>query len=175
MARQRRGIIGRDGRLPWHVPEDRAFFRAISDGRALVVGRRTYEAMSANRGARHFVVVTSRPLHDPHIDIDTAPSVHRAIQLARQFDPVPIVAGGSGIYTEALGEVTDIWWTDVQAPDLHPRPGDALIPEPNWNQFDEVTRQQLSPIAVLKHYRRRMSSVAILARAIGDARRAGGS
>ena len=66
------GVIGRDGALPWHLPEDLRRFRALTDGHHLIVGRTTWESIGRPLPGRRFLVVTRHP---ERIDGPSAPSV----------------------------------------------------------------------------------------------------
>ena len=126
------GVIGRGGGQPWHVPEDLAFFGSTTRGHALVVGRRTFEAIGRPLPERRLVVVTSRPRLVPPEwrTVEPAPTVESAVAAARRTDPLPIVAGGAGVYAAALADVTDLWWTDLDLADLSRNDGDVVMPEP---------------------------------------------
>lgn len=96
------GVIGRDGKLPWHLPEDLRRFQRLTRGHHLIVGRATWESVGRPLPGRTFIVVTSRA-GDAALGAGAAPSVAEAIRLARQAgDEEPFVAGGAGIYREAL-------------------------------------------------------------------------
>lgn len=94
------GVIGRDGALPWHLPEDLRRFRALTDGHHLIVGRATWESIGRPLPGRRFLVVTRHP---ERIDGPSAPSVAAAVEQALAAgDPEPFVAGGAGIYREGI-------------------------------------------------------------------------
>lgn len=110
------GVIGRGGALPWHLPADLRRFKRLTTGHHLVVGRATWESVGKPLPGRTFVVVTSRPGY-------AAPGARvvrtlvEAIRLAREAgDEEPFVAGGAGIYREALerGLVDRLYLTRIQ-------------------------------------------------------------
>ncbi len=74
LARATNGVIGRDGQLPWHLPADLKRFKALTMGRAMVMGRKTFESFPAPLpGRRHIVLTRDRDwtaagaeiVHDP--------------------------------------------------------------------------------------------------------------
>ena len=99
-------VIGRDGRLPWHIPEDLAFFRRQTAGQILILGRRTFESWpGATQDGRQPVVVT-RNHAISHERAPTAPTFSAAVALADRLAKTGgaeiFVCGGAQIYAEAL-------------------------------------------------------------------------
>jgi dihydrofolate reductase len=96
------GVIGRDGRLPWHLPADLKRFQRLTSGHHLIVGRATWESVGKPLPDRTFVVVSSRP-EAPLPGVVWVRSVEEGIRLAQERgDDEPFVAGGTGIFREAL-------------------------------------------------------------------------
>ncbi len=107
----RNGCIGKDGGLPWRIPEDLRRYQAITMGKVVVMGRKTWESIPEKhrplRG-RTNVVVTRQA------DYPLPPGVERAASLAKALadhtaDEV-VVNGGAAIYADAMGhaDVLDI-------------------------------------------------------------------
>jgi dihydrofolate reductase len=111
VAIAKNGVIGRGGRLPWEYPEDRAHFLALTKGRAVIMGRRTFEETGHPLPDR-FNVVVSRSL-GPRPDVRTAETLSRAIELAREADPEPFVIGGTRLFEEAWPLVTHAYLTEI--------------------------------------------------------------
>lgn len=96
------GVIGRDGDLPWHLPADLRRFKALTTGHHLIVGRATWESVGRPLPDRTFVVVTRTP-GEERPGLTWVRSVEDGIRRALEAgDPEPFVAGGAGIYREAL-------------------------------------------------------------------------
>jgi len=96
------GVIGRDGRLPWHLPADLARFQRLTTGHHLIVGRATWESVGKPLPDRTFVVV-SRRAEPEWRGVVWVSSVEEGIRLAQERgDDEPFVAGGTGIFREAL-------------------------------------------------------------------------
>lgn len=96
------GVIGRDGGLPWHLPADLKRFQRLTTGHHLIVGRATWESIGKPLPDRTFVVV-SRHDEPPRPGVVWVRSVEAGIRLAQQRgDAQPFVAGGTGIFREAL-------------------------------------------------------------------------
>jgi dihydrofolate reductase len=100
------GVIGLDGRIPWRHPGDLRRFKRITMGTTVVMGRKTFESMGRPLPGRRNVVVTSRPLDVPGVEL--ARSLEEALALAGRADMWFI--GGARIYAEAMryADVIDV-------------------------------------------------------------------
>ena len=122
------GVIGADGALPWHLPEDLALFRALTWGSTVVMGRRTWESLPARvrplPGRRN--VVLSSTLEPAEVGVQVARSVDDVLAL----DGDVWVIGGGGVYAALLPHADEVVVTEVDV-DL---PGDTWAPrlEPDW-------------------------------------------
>jgi dihydrofolate reductase len=127
-------VIGRDGGLPWHLPEDLRRFRQLTTGHVVVAGRLTHESIVARLGhplpGRFTVVVTTRDVAGPRAvaqpDPEAALALARGIGEFAGRDEV-FVIGGAQIYAALLPAVDRVHLTRV-----HSRtPGDTVMP-PGW-------------------------------------------
>lgn len=123
VARNR--VIGRDNQLIWHIPEDLAHFKALTQGHAVLMGRKTWESLPPRfrplPGRRNIVVTRQAGYAAPGADI--AGSLEKALELASTADTV-FVIGGEQIYTQAMAVADRLEITEV---DLEPA-GDAWFP-----------------------------------------------
>jgi dihydrofolate reductase len=118
-------VIGRDNRLPWHLPADLHFFKQTTMGKPLLMGRRTWESIGRPLPGRRMIVLTGHPGYSAP-GCTVTHSLDEALTLA---GPVPeiMVIGGASIYAQTLLQATRLYLTVVEA-DL---PGDVWFPE--WN------------------------------------------
>jgi dihydrofolate reductase len=129
-AQSRDGVIGRDGALPWRIPEDMRRFRELTTGGTVIMGRRTWESLPSRFRPlpdRRNVVVSRDPSYDaPGAQVVT--SLDEAFQAAGDA----WVAGGAEIYAAALPRADALLVTDVDV-DVD---GDAHAPPvgPEWAQ-----------------------------------------
>jgi dihydrofolate reductase len=124
----RNGVIGANGAMPWHLPEELAHFKATTMGHALVMGRATFDAIGRALPGRRSIVVTRNPeWHHP--GVETAHSFADAVSLAGPADEV-FVAGGAQVYAEALPYAHRMLITEVEA---EPE-GDVWFP--SWPRAD---------------------------------------
>jgi len=135
VAVARNGVIGKDGALPWRIPEDLRHFQRVTIGHAIVMGRKTYDSIGRPLPKRRSIVVTRQP--GLVIDgCEVAPSVDAAIALARTTDPEPRVVGGADIYAAALPSTTRIYLTRVDR-DVD---GDVSFPSLDPSEWEEIER-----------------------------------
>ncbi|MEN8214165.1 MAG: dihydrofolate reductase [Pseudomonadota bacterium] len=132
MARNR--VIGRENKLPWHLPADLQHFKQLTTGKPIIMGRKTWESLPGLLPNRRHIVVTRQPDYQAR-GAETAASLDLAIKLAGDVDEVMIV-GGATLYKLALPLADRLYMTLVDA-DIN---GDATFPEFNLSQWREVAR-----------------------------------
>lgn len=135
------GTIGKDGTLPWHLPEDLRHFKAVTMGHAMIMGRKTYASIGrALPGRRSLVVTRDRGFSAPGCDVFG--SLDEAIAAARATDDEPRIIGGSSLYAEALAQTTRIYLTRLHR-DVE---GDTFFPLDALADFDlRETRKAETP------------------------------
>ncbi|MFO0550487.1 MAG: dihydrofolate reductase [Polyangiaceae bacterium] len=104
--------IGKDGALPWRLPEDLRHFRALTRGHVVIMGRATFVSIGRPLPERRNIVV-SRTLDSAPDGTELARSLEHALELARATDPAPRVIGGEQLYREALAFATHLHITHV--------------------------------------------------------------
>jgi dihydrofolate reductase len=113
LAVAKNGVIGKDGKVPWHVPEDLKHFRRSTTGHAVIMGRKTWDEVGKPLPNRRNLVVS----RNAELRLDGAevvPSLDEAIALARTTDAEPRVIGGAEIYRLALPLATRVLLTEIQ-------------------------------------------------------------
>ncbi len=114
-------IIGKDGALPWHLPEDLKFFRKTTTGHPILMGRKTWESLGRPLPNRRNLIL-SRTLPDqPGAEVLRSPADLEQLQIE---GPVYII-GGAEIYQLLLGRTDEILLTVLTAP----AEGDTTFPE----------------------------------------------
>ena len=137
VARHR--VIGREGRLPWHLPGDMRHFRETTRGKPVIMGRKTWESLPEKfrpLPGRLNVVVSGNPGYSAPGAI-VAGSLADAIEKAgRGSDAEVFVVGGAKLYRQALPLAGRLYLTEIDAE----FPGDALFPEIDAREWREVSR-----------------------------------
>jgi len=124
VARARNGVIGRDGKLPWHLPADLKRFKALTMGTVMVMGRRTFESLPGLLPGRRHVVLT-RDAGWQAQGAEVAHSADEALRLAGS-EPVSVI-GGAHIFALFLPLADRVQLTEV----LDDVEGDTFINDPH--------------------------------------------
>jgi dihydrofolate reductase len=126
------GVIGRDNRLPWKLPADLAYFKQVTMGHPVVMGRRTYQSIGKPLPGRLNIVVSrNRELVAPGCVV--VDSLDAAWKAAGDAPEVSII-GGTALFEETLPIADRIHLTEVQA-DV---PGDTYFPAFDRSQWRET-------------------------------------
>ncbi|HEX8301740.1 dihydrofolate reductase [Sphingomonas sp.] len=136
LARAQNGVIGRDGKLPWHLPADLKRFKAQTMGKPMVMGRKTFESFpSPLPGRRHIVLTRDRDWRAESAEV--AHTLEEALTLAGSGEVA--VIGGAEIFAMFLPYAQRIELTEVHdAPE-----GDATMP-PFVLAWREVAREDFA-------------------------------
>ena len=133
------GVIGRDGSVPWRLPEDMARFREVTMGHPVVMGRRTWDSLPDRfrplPGRRNVVVTRNRVWSAD--GAERAGSLEEALRMVEADDRVSIIGGGE-IYEAALPLADELLLTEV-ALDVD---GDTFFPQFDRAMFAEVEREE---------------------------------
>ena len=124
------GVIGRDGGLPWRLPKDMQFFKRLTTGHTIIMGRRTWDEIRKPLPHRRNIVVT-RDAEREFPGAERAPSLAAALALAESAgDDEVFVIGGGEIYRQAMTRADRMYLTAVHAG----VDGDTRFPE--WDPAD---------------------------------------
>ena len=122
-------IIGKDGTLPWHLPQDLAFFKRTTSGHPIVMGRTTYESIGRPLPKRRNIVLTRNPDWSAEgVEIIHSPEELSTLDLENEA----FIIGGSQIYQLFLPHLDEILVSHVH----HCHPGDTTFPsfEPDFSE-----------------------------------------
>ncbi len=140
VARARNGVIGNKGALPWHLPADLKRFKAMTVGKPVIMGRKTFESIGKPLPGRHNIVLT-RDAGWQAEGVTVVPNLAEAVAAAgldprARADSIMII-GGAQIYAEALPSVTRIEVTEIDAE----AEGDTLLPAFDRTRWRETARE----------------------------------
>jgi len=137
VARARNGVIGRDNQLPWHLPEDLAFFKRTTMGAPIIMGRKTHESIGRPLPGRRNIVVT-RDATRRFDGCESATSIEQALALVAQAGtPEAFLIGGTQLYAVGIDAADKLLITEIDA-DFE---GDATFPAPDPAQWEVVSRE----------------------------------
>jgi dihydrofolate reductase len=112
-------VIGKDGKIPWHISEDLKRVKRLTTGQAILMGRRTFESLGKPLPNRRNVVLTSQSIPD----VETYPGIHEAMEALKDEEKVFIFGGGE-LFGRFL-EKADEWYLTLVDNDLE---GDTFFP-----------------------------------------------
>ncbi len=128
-------VIGNKNEMPWHLPADFAYFKKITTGHPIIMGRKTFESIGRPLPDRRNIVVSRNPVFRAD-GVEVVASLELAINACHREDA--FVIGGATLYAEALPRVDRVYLTEVDAaPD-----GDTLFPVLDKNQWREIERER---------------------------------
>ncbi|WP_151705019.1 dihydrofolate reductase [Nitrincola alkalilacustris] len=134
-------VIGIGNKLPWYLPEDLKYFKRITQGKPIIMGRKTFESIGRPLPGRANIVIT----RDEQWQAEGVRVVHgleEAIELASDIALIDgveeaLVIGGAEIYAQALTRVDRLYLTEVHT-ELE---GDAWFPELDKTHWQEMLRE----------------------------------
>ncbi|WP_294287174.1 dihydrofolate reductase [uncultured Sphingomonas sp.] len=133
LARAENGVIGVDGDLPWRIPADLKRFKAMTMGKPMVMGRKTFESFPSPLPGRRHIVLTRDPAW-PAEGAEVAHTPDDALALAGDVPEVAVI-GGAEIFALFLPRATRIELTEVHAAPE----GDAIVP--SFESWHETARE----------------------------------
>lgn len=125
MARNR--VIGNDNQMPWHLPEDLAYFKRLTWGSVVIMGRKTFTSIGKALPGRTNVVLTRDPGFQPE-NVEAYSSLEEAVQRY----PDAFVIGGASVFEQALPNVDTMYITRIDAEIA----GDTVFPDFNPQNWD---------------------------------------
>ena len=109
------GVIGRQGGLPWHLPDDLRRFKSLTLGRPILMGRRTFESIGKALPGRRNLVLT-RESHTWPVGVEGVANLDQAMTVAAEGGATELcVIGGAEVYAQALPWATHLELTRVHA------------------------------------------------------------
>jgi len=135
VATDQQGLIGRDNDLPWYLSADLQYFRRVTMGKPLIMGRHTHESIGRALPGRENIIVTS----DTEYQAEGCTVVHSledALSVAQYADEV-MVMGGASLYQQLLPLTNKLYLTQVQAT----LAGDTWFPKWLRSEWREISRE----------------------------------
>ena len=129
------GVIGRNGQLAWHLPDDLRHFKQLTMGHPILMGRRTYESIGRPLPGRRSVVVSTTMRERPHPEVEIAASLDDALERVGDNTGPAFIIGGAVLYAGALPRADVLHLTELAAP----VEGDVLFPPVDRSQWRRVS------------------------------------
>lgn len=133
MAKNR--VIGKDNKMPWHLPEDLRHFKAMTLGKPVVMGRKTFESIGRPLPGRHNIVISRQA--DLQIEGVTCVTSFEAAKRAAGDCEELVVIGGGQLYKQLLPQADRLYLTQINL-DVD---GDTFFPEWEDNEWQKTETQ----------------------------------
>jgi len=131
-------LIGKDNQLPWYLPADLAFFKKLTTGNTILMGRKTFDSIGRPLPSRRNIIIT----RNTNIEItgcEVVNSIEEALSLA-QGETEVMVIGGAKLYQQILPIADRLYITQIEGE----FDGDAYFPSYNeveWSQISIDSRE----------------------------------
>lgn len=133
-AMARNHVIGKNGKMPWRLPAELQYFKRMTMGKPIVMGRKTFEAIGRVLPGRQNIVLT-RERDYQHPGVDVVYSIDEAIGAAADAQELMII-GGAQLYRQTLGRADRLYLTLIDA-EIE---GDTHFPEFNQDDWEAVEK-----------------------------------
>jgi dihydrofolate reductase len=128
-------VIGLGGKMPWHLPAELAYFKQVTMGHPVIMGRKTFDSIGRPLPGRRNLVVTGNP-DWRHDGVEVHASIESAIAAVGGLEA--FVIGGATLYEAALPLAQRVYLTAIDAT----VDGDTFFPELSVQDWQEVSRQR---------------------------------
>ena len=135
VARSRNHVIGRDNQMPWKISADLQFFKRVTMGHPVIMGRKTWESIGRPLPGRRNIVV-SRNADFQLSGAELAGSLDEALDRLSDFSRV-FVIGGEQLFKQAFDKTDRLYITEI---DLDIEGGDTFFEVPNESDWQEIER-----------------------------------
>ncbi|MGT2865643.1 dihydrofolate reductase [Streptococcus fryi] len=134
-AEDEEGLIGKDGRLPWHLPKELNHFKETTSGHALLMGRVTFDGMNRRTlPNRETLILSSDAKLRSELNVTVFSNIKDVLSWYEQQEKSLFVVGGARVYTSLEPYFDDIIQTKV-----HGRfEGDTYFPDFDWSDYELV-------------------------------------
>lgn len=139
VARSRNHVIGRDNQMPWKISADLQFFKKVTMGHPVIMGRKTWESIGRPLPGRRNIVV-SRNTDLTLTGAEVVNSLDAALATLNEF-PRVFVIGGEQLFTQAFPKADRLFITEI---DIDVDGGDTFFTVPHLEQWQEVERTPAS-------------------------------
>lgn len=133
-------VIGKDNQLIWHLPEDLKFFKRVTLGHHIIMGRKTFESIGRVLPGRTSVIITRNKSYKAPEDCIVVNSLSEALEMAKN-DEEAFVIGGGEIFKEAIPISDKVYLTIIH----EHFEGDTFFPKLNLEEWKEVKNERHQP------------------------------
>jgi dihydrofolate reductase len=126
-------VIGKDNQMPWHLPEDLAYFKKVTMGSTVIMGKKTYYSIGKALPGRRNIVLS----RDLKLSLKDAEIAHDIKEAATHE---AFIIGGASIFEQTLDMVDRLYITHIDS-DFE---GDRKFPRIDWDEWQEISHEELT-------------------------------
>lgn len=147
VAASQNDVIGKDGQLPWHLPADMKYFKAVTSGHCIIMGRKTFESLGKPLPNRTNIIISRQ--HDfSAAGCVVVNDIRSAIDYAKNTgDAECFIIGGGDIFIQSLIWTERIYMTRI----AHTFEGDTFFPKPDLTEWKLIKDERHTPDAKNKY------------------------
>jgi dihydrofolate reductase len=135
-------VIGKNNSMPWHIPTDLKYFKEITSGHCIILGRKNFESIAKALPKRTNIVVT-RQKDFYHSSVISASSIENALKTALELGETEVfIVGGAEIYHQTISLWDKLYLTEIQ----HEFEGDTFFPNIDYSEWRLIkeTKKEIS-------------------------------
>ncbi len=144
VAKASNSVIGRDNKLPWYLPNDLKYFKQVTFGKPVIMGRKTWESLKGPLPGRTNIVITRQADYAAE-GAKVVTTLEEAVEMAENVAFIDgqeeaVIMGGAEIYQLALPKADRLYLTEVHAE----VDGDTFFPEYDTREWNEIGREDFA-------------------------------
>lgn len=128
VAITKNNVIGKDNQMPWHLPADLAWFRQNTQGKPVIMGRKTFESIGRPLPKRTNIVLSRSTFE--HEGVIWKANFESAVRSVQDFPEIMLIGGGE-LFKQYLPQADKLYLTEIQAE----IDGDTFFPQINWAEW----------------------------------------
>ncbi|POY43962.1 type 3 dihydrofolate reductase [Avibacterium gallinarum] len=137
VAMTKNNVIGKDNQMPWHLPADLAWFRQNTQGKPVIMGRKTFESIGRPLPKRTNIVLSRSPFQ--HEGVIWKSDFASAVDFVKDFPEIMLIGGGE-LFKQYLPIADKLYLTEIQAE----IDGDTFFPQIDWTEW-QIEFEQYRP------------------------------
>ncbi|MGG0187742.1 dihydrofolate reductase [Bacillus rhizoplanae] len=137
VAMDKNRLIGKDNQLPWHLPADLAYFKKVTMGHPIIMGRKTFESIGRPLPGRTNIILTRNKNYEME-GCEVIHSIDDVQKMDEQMNEEIFVIGGAEIFKEVLPFADRLYITKIE----EVFEGDTFFPEINYDEWKEISVEQ---------------------------------
>ena len=135
-AISKNNVIGKQNKLPWHLPADLKHFKSVTMGKPIIMGRKTFESIGKPLPGRRNIIITHQQDY-PAAGCDVFYSIEDALDAINNV-PEAMIIGGANLYAQLLPRATRLYITRIDA-EIE---GDIFFPKIDWSQWQLISEEK---------------------------------